>query len=636
MATERRYTANEALELLLMNDDDFREATITLLPPGDGQQSDEDSGDEEQSEFHQLSRNQLLAEADLCVDYGSHIVSTLADDVEVAVMQQPRRSSRLRASDPDEESELDVSADLWGNGDGEDPGESVPEKFWLSGQLPTSQPTLWETRDIDAKTFSDIPEESLQSFSSNITPFSIFNLFFDDVVIDFIVDMTNLYAQQDKNLTTFRTDNAEIRVFIAILMLSGYNTRPRLKMYWDRSPDVNCAAVSNAMPRKRFEQIMMCLHLSDNLNLDPNDKMAKIRPFYNLINKKFLRYRLNNPNLSVDEAMLPYFGRNSSKQRIQNKPVRVGYKMWVLAEDSGYVVQFDPYQGAKLSGPQRSSPQTWGLGEKVVLELLETLPKGPSYHVFMDNFFTSVRLMTFLGNNNIRASGTLRQGRIPKACAIPTKMAVQKMKRGFSYQKTATDNSVSVVAWKDNKVVFFTSNCSSRAPEVPVRRYCRDAKQRILVNQPLCISQYNRSMGGVDRADQNVSQYRICIRSKKWWWALFAWVPDVVLQNAWILYRKYKKPSDPKHDLLSFRREVVSVYLTQYSRNNQSVSDPCTANFSRRLSSSVRLDKQGHYSEACQTTKRCGLCRKTTRKWCPKCKKGVHDHCFNTFHGFCE
>lgn len=105
-----------------MNDDDFREATITLLPPGDGQQSDEDSGDEEQSEFHQLSRNQLLAEADLCVDYGSHIVSTLADDVEVAVMQQPRRSSRLRASDPDEESELDVSADLWGNGDGEDPG----------------------------------------------------------------------------------------------------------------------------------------------------------------------------------------------------------------------------------------------------------------------------------------------------------------------------------------------------------------------------------------------------------------------------------------------------------------------------------------------------------------------------------
>ncbi len=74
--------------------------------------------------------------------------------------------------------------------------------------------------------------------------------------------------------------------------------------------------------------------------------------------------------------------------------------MWVLAEDSGYVVQFDPYQGAKLSGPQRLSPQTWELEEKAVLELLETLPKDPSCHVAI---FSSARLITFLGNNNIRA-----------------------------------------------------------------------------------------------------------------------------------------------------------------------------------------------------------------------------------------
>ena len=79
-----------------------------------------------------------------------------------------------------------------------------------------------------------------------------------------------------------------------------------------------------------------------HLNLNAGDKMAKIIPFYNLINERCLKYRLNNPNLSIDEAMLPYFGRNSSKKRIQNKPVRVGYKLWVLAEDSGYVIQFDP------------------------------------------------------------------------------------------------------------------------------------------------------------------------------------------------------------------------------------------------------------------------------------------------------
>ena len=158
-------------------------------------------------------------------------------------------------------------------------------------------------------------------------------------------------------------------------------------MFWEVSADASCPAVSKAMTRGRFETLMSCFHLADNLNLEKGDKMAKVRPFYQLINERCLKHRVNSPNLSIDEAMLPYFGRNSSKQRIQNKPIRVGYKMWVMAEDSGYVVQFDPYQGAKLCGPQRSSIQTWGLGEKTVLELMDVLPKGPSYHVFIDNFF---------------------------------------------------------------------------------------------------------------------------------------------------------------------------------------------------------------------------------------------------------
>ena len=88
--------------------------------------------------------------------------------------------------------------------------------------------------------------------------------------------------------------------------------------------------------------------------------------------------------------MLPYYGRHSSKQRIVGKPVRMGYKMWVLAESSGYVVQFEPYQGAKGKTSCRKSATNWGLGERVVLDLLNSLPRKLSYHVFCDNFFTSL------------------------------------------------------------------------------------------------------------------------------------------------------------------------------------------------------------------------------------------------------
>ena len=49
------------------------------------------------------------------------------------------------------------------------------------------------------------------------------------------------------------------------------------------------------------------------------------------------------------------------------------YKIWILvAEAYGYVFQFIPYQGAK-EGKQITSSTKWGLGENVVLWLIECL-----------------------------------------------------------------------------------------------------------------------------------------------------------------------------------------------------------------------------------------------------------------------
>jgi len=50
------------------------------------------------------------------------------------------------------------------------------------------------------------------------------------------------------------------------------------------------------------------------------------------------------------------------------------------------------------------------------------------------------------------------------------------------------------------------------------------------ITQPATIAKYNRCMGGTDSMDQNLNLYRISVRSKKWWWALFAFCVDVALQ----------------------------------------------------------------------------------------------------------
>ena len=40
-------------------------------------------------------------------------------------------------------------------------------------------------------------------------------------------------------------------------------------------------------------------------------------------------------NLSIDEVMIPYFGRHGTKQFIRGKAIRYGFKLWGLASIFG-------------------------------------------------------------------------------------------------------------------------------------------------------------------------------------------------------------------------------------------------------------------------------------------------------------
>ena len=226
--------------------------------------------------------------------------------------------------------------------------------------------------------------------------------------------MTNNYALKVKG-HNFKTSASEVKLFLGILLLSGYNNLPRKHLYWEQQSDVFNEAVSSAISRNRFDQLFRFLHLCDNDVPGENDTFWKLRPFYNLINKRCLKFRTNTETLSIDESMVPYFGRHPCKQRIANKPIRVGYKLWVLAEKTGYVIHFDPYQGAKNGKSARASPTVWGLGEKTVLSLLEVLPEKISYDVYFDNFFTSFRLLKFLHEHQIKATGTVNKKRLASA-----------------------------------------------------------------------------------------------------------------------------------------------------------------------------------------------------------------------------
>lgn len=201
----------------------------------------------------------------------------------------------------------------------------------------------------------DIP-----TVKNNLSPYQLFCCFFDNSIIEMLVEYSNRYANQKNENPDITAD--EMYSFLGILILSGYSIVPRRRMYWENADDSNNKLVTSAMSRDRFSTLMKYIHCCDNTNLDQADKFAKMRPLLNRINQNFLQYSPIEEFHSIDEAMVPYFGRH---QFIRGKPIRWGYKMWTGTTRLGYVTWMEPYQGKNDNLP---SKYDMGLGGNVILQ----------------------------------------------------------------------------------------------------------------------------------------------------------------------------------------------------------------------------------------------------------------------------
>jgi hypothetical protein len=107
--------------------------------------------------------------------------------------------------------------------------------------------------------------------------------------------------------------------------------------------------------------------------------------------------------------MVGFTGRSAAILRIPSKPIPEGYKGWVLAQ-CGYVLAW--FWHAKGKGPVGIPKIPKELGKNktaaVVPFLLDLLPKVPNlrYVVWLDNLFTSTKLLRLLRERGYGAVGT--------------------------------------------------------------------------------------------------------------------------------------------------------------------------------------------------------------------------------------
>lgn len=478
----------------------------------------------------------------------------------------------------------------------------------------------WMQSDLEP----EIPEWREQNGPSNMsTPLQLFESFFDVEVINLIVSYSNIYAA-NKNLPADITTK-EIKCFLGVLLVSGYVVHPYRYMYWENRNDTQNKIVVDAISRDRFSYIMKVLHVCDNNSLEEKDKYAKLRPLFSLINKKFIEFANVEENHSIDEAMIPYYGRHPCKQFIRGKPIRWGYKFWVGTLRLGYILWFSPYQGASNTLPNKY--KELGLGSSVILSYADVLQNqwpGRGFHLYFDNFFTSLHLVNELKKRHLFGTGTIRDNRLLN-CPFTSVAAMKKTIRGQYEYKLDQDTGIVVCRWNDNSVVTVASNYTTVLPVSQVKRFSQKEKRHVNINQPKVIKSYNTYMGGVDRSDQNISLYRVSIRGKKWYFPLFAHCLDMSVQNAWQIHRL----EGGKMNQVHFRR-AVATNLLESNQSNQR-RGPSKRNSLANIHS--RYDGLNHLVIYQELQARCGFCHKKVQFRCEKCEVPLHPkYCFKSYH----
>ena len=171
--------------------------------------------------------------------------------------------------------------------------------------------------------------------------------------------------------------------------------------FLEKGEDIGLLTVYESISRKEFEDIKWYIRFADNNHLNTQDKFVKL--------ENYTTFNFFHFYYFVDEQMIPYTGKNSSKQTIRTKTVRFGYKNFNTCSDDVYSYFIDSYCGFKYIGQNKTSKN---LCARTVINCVSKIDDWSDKEVFFDNWFSSLSLTKVLKGQGIRAIGTFKAGRL--------------------------------------------------------------------------------------------------------------------------------------------------------------------------------------------------------------------------------
>ena len=503
--------------------------------------------------------------------------------------------------------------------------DHVVDQPTATKQAKKAPPKQWPMPRYTPLKIKKGPQYGLGKLPSDVPcePYSIFSLFFTEDILELLVENTNKYAanhsshgQNDKPFarTWYDTTVPELRAFIATYIYMGVHNEPRIEQYWntDGTKGPLHPLVREHISLKRWQQIDRFFHISEHP--EEEDVFQKVDPLSEHLRERFKLYWTAGTHLTVDESIQRFMGRASETVNIPSKPVPEGFKIWILA-NSGYVLDWLYHAKGDKNGPvdlNEEYTKEWGFSktQAVVFDLLQQqgIADDFTHVVWLDNLFTSVRLLSKLKEKGFGAAGTVRttktrrevleaeageeaqkqqkesnRGLLPSLSDLKLKYGAQ-LEWGKLYGGVSSDGNVLQFGWKDQQVVLFMSTVSTGTKTVkrmrrrPAKTSTNAKTSRAVFGDmavkelaiPDFIDLYNHFMNGVDVADQLRCYYNTQRVHKKIWKPLWHFLLDTTVCNSYkIANATPERPHAESHNHIShmaFRSELAAQLFNRSER----------------------------------------------------------------------
>lgn len=511
-----------------------------------------------------------------------------------------------------------------------------------AARLPTGSAGLW----VDPNMVQPV----LPAFSGyagcrvdceHYLPIQYFQLFMDDVFLGEIVEQTNLYAEQFLRDNSARlrphsratrwspTNLEEMKKFLGLTFLMGLIRKPSMSSYWSTSPLMATAIFPAVMTRDRYLLLLRMLHFVDNGLALPRDhpecdRLFKIRPVLDHFVDRFSEIYTPGKEISIDESLVLFKGRLVFRQYIPSKRARYGIKLYMLSESrTGYVFNLRVYTGRDSTIDPPGCPSTFGVSEKIVWDLARGL-FNRGHHLYLDNFYTAVQLFKELFKVDTFACGTIRSNRK----GYPKELVCKKLQRGQC--SALRSEELLAVKFVDRRDVYMLTTIHDESTS-PVAVWGQIAE----VRKPVCILDYNKHMGGVDRVDQRLEPYTAIRKSYIWYKKLAIHLFHLATFNAFVVFKECSPAS--KLTFVQFQESVIGslVVVEQASVPRVGVVEDVARLKDRHFPDHIPPTPSKDFP-----TRRCRVCwrrgtRKETRMYCPECPSNPGlcvPACYRAYH----